>query len=98
YVHNQDAQSGAEVKLVEIDEFRKGIVESLELEKAEIAKLLEERSVAEGFVWQLRLQQFEVVAREARYRNEIISRNELIQRLLSQIQRLEDEATGARDQ
>ena len=51
-VRNQNQQSSCEVKLVEIDEFRKGIVESLELEKTEIAKLLEERSIAEGFVSQ----------------------------------------------
>jgi hypothetical protein len=39
-VRNQNEQRSCEEKLVEIDEFRKGIVESLELEKAEIAKLL----------------------------------------------------------
>jgi chromosome segregation protein len=94
----QNEQSSCEAKLVGLDDSRKGIVESLELEKSEIATLIEERSVEEGVIAQLRLSQFEMVAREARFRNEINSRNELIQRLLTQILRLETEASDVHEQ
>src|SRR5262249_33644028 len=45
----------------------------------------------------LRRQQFEIVANEARIRNEISSRGELIQRLVMQIERLEREASEVQE-
>ena len=79
--------------LEELEQTRIGIVESLELVKAEIARRTAERQAEERSIEQLRRQQFEIVATEARFRNEITSRGEMIQRLSMQIERLEREAS-----
>jgi chromosome segregation protein len=68
-------------------------VESLEVVKAGIALRIDERAAEEQTIERLRQQQFEIVADEARFRNEITSRGELIQRLTMQIERLEREAS-----
>ncbi len=79
--------------LAELDQTRIGIVESLEQVKGEISRRTAERHAEEQAIEQLRRQQFEMVANEARFRNEIASRGELIQRLVMQIERLEREAS-----
>lgn len=65
---------------------------------AALLNLAERRSFEERAIEELRQQQFEAVGREARIRNEISSRNEMIGRLGAQVQRLEREEAGARDQ
>ena len=79
--------------LAELDQTRIGIVEALEQVKTEIARRTGERVAEEQAIEQLRRQQFEIVGNEARFRNEIVSRGELIQRLAMQIERLEREAS-----
>ena len=89
----QGEHAGRTEQLVELDRTRAGIVESLEVVKAGISQRIEELAVEEQTIAQLRQQQFEIVADEARFRNEITSRGELIQRLVMQIERLEREAS-----
>jgi chromosome segregation protein len=81
------------VNLSALDQTRIGIVESLELVKTEIARRTAERQSEEQAIEQLRRQQIEMAANEARFRNEITSRGELIQRLAMQIERLDREAS-----
>jgi len=81
------------VNMEELEQTRAGIVDSLELVKTEIARRTAERHAEEQAIEVLRRQQFELVAKEARFRNEITSRGELIQRLTMQIERLEREAS-----
>ena len=90
---NMADQTARVENLAELDQTRIGIVESLELVKAQIALRTAERQAEEQSIEQLRRQQIEMVATEARFRNEITSRGELIQRLAMQIERLEREAS-----
>ena len=90
---NMADQNERVASLEDLDQTRVGIVQSLDLVKAEIALRTAERQAEEQFIEQLRRQQIELVAEEARIRNEITSRGELIQRLSMQIERLEREAS-----
>ena len=92
-IRNMADQNVRVASLEELDQTRTGIVQSLDLVKAEIARRTAERQAEELSIEQLRRQQIELVATEARFRNEITSRGELIQRLVMQIERLEREAS-----
>ena len=94
---NLGEQNVRVANLGELEQTRVGIVESLELVKAEIARLTGERQAEEKSIEGLRRQQIEMVANEARFRNEITSRGELIQRLAMQIERLEREASEVQE-
>src|SRR6058998_660280 len=65
---------------------------------AGLGDLSERRTAEERVIEHLRHQQFETVAREARLRNEVTSRSEISRRLTVQIERLEREASEAREQ
>jgi chromosome segregation protein len=94
---NLGEQNVRVANLGELDQTRIGIVESLELAKTEIARRVAERQAEELSIEGLRRQQIEMVANEARFRNEITSRGELIQRLAMQIERLEREASEVQE-
>src|SRR6266571_8717356 len=77
----------------------KDIVEvHLKRTAAGLGDLSERRTAEEGVIEHLRHQQFETVAREARLRNDVTSRSEISRRLTVQIERLEREASEAREQ
>jgi chromosome segregation protein len=92
---NQSEHASRTAQLEENEQDRLGIVESIELVKVALAGLNEARAAEERAIADLRRQQFEVVGNEARIGNEIASRREMIQRLSSQLERLEREVAEA---
>jgi len=94
---NQSEHASRTAQLDETELDRLGVIESIERMKTTLAGLNEERTGEERAIAGLRRQQFEVVGSEARIGNEIASRRELIQRLMSQIERLEREVSEALD-
>ncbi len=81
--------------LGETEQERFGVVESIERMNAALTGLTDARLSEERAIEQLRRLQFEIVGNEARIGNEITSRTEMVRRLLTQIERLEQEAAGA---
>jgi chromosome segregation protein len=77
---------------------RLGVLEFIEHVKSQLAVLNEERAAEEREIEDLRVRQFDVVGSSARIGNEIASRREMIQRLLSQLGRLEREAAEGLDE
>lgn len=65
---------------------------------AVLSELSERRTSEERAIEQLRRQQFEMVGREARIRNEVVSRTEMINRLAAQTERLTREELESRSQ
>jgi chromosome segregation protein len=92
---NQSEHLSRTIQLEETEQERLGVIESIERMKMALSGLNEERAAEERAISDLRRQQFEVVGNEARIGNEIASRREMIQRLMSQIERLEREAAEA---
>ena len=92
---NQSEHEARTAQLEETELGKRGIVESIEHMKVALTGLTDARSSEERAIAELRRQQFEVVGNEARIGNEIGSRREMIQRLLAQIERLEQEAAEA---
>ena len=94
---SQSEHASRATQLGETELDRLGVIESIERLKTALSALNEERAGEERAIADLRRQQFEVVGNEARIGNEIASRREMIQRLMSQIERLEREAAEAVD-
>ena len=88
---NENEHALRVTQLQETEQERLSVFESIELMKAALSGLNEDRAAEERAIGDLRRQQFEIVGNEARISNEIISRTELIQRLLTQADRLERE-------
>jgi chromosome segregation protein len=94
---NQAERAARSVQLAGLEQTRLGVVEIIERTKNVLTGLTEQRSAAERAIEELRRQQFEVIGNEARTRNEIASRRELIQRLEAQLERLEREVAEGQE-
>jgi chromosome segregation protein len=90
---NESELASRAAQLQETDQDRESVLGVIERIKTALAGLNEEKAAEERAVADLRREQFEIVGREARIGNEISSRNEMIQRLAAQIERLEREVT-----
>ena len=94
---NQGEYNSRAAQLEETELDRLAVIESIEQMKVVLSGLNDERAAEERAIGDLRRQQFEVIGNEARIGNEITSRKEMVQRLLSQIDRLEREAAEVLD-
>ena len=94
---NQIEQSAGEGRLAELEKGRLEVAGVLEELKSSLADLNARRDAEERAIGEQRKRQFDAVGNEARIRNEIISRQDMIQRISAQSQRLEREAGEARD-
>ncbi len=82
-------------QLAELEGARRTVELSIEQTTAAVAVVADGRRSEELAVASLRDQQFEIVGREARIRNEISSRTEMASRLAAQVQRLQREEADA---
>jgi chromosome segregation protein len=92
-----DAAAKAE-QLSHIDQEKQSAEADVARATAAVAECGDRRQAEERAIETLRQQQFETVGREARLRNELLSRKETIARVTAQMERLEREETEARDQ
>jgi chromosome segregation protein len=92
---NAAEASAKTVQLSGIDGEKQIIEQDLARASAAVSDCAERRQVEERAIETLRQHQFEVISREARVRNELISRREGIDRLSAQIDRLQREEAEA---
>lgn len=95
---NNREQEVKTAQLAQLEETKGAAGRSIEQMTAALSALAGERSAEEHAIVQLRDQQFEIVGREARIRNEVSSRKEMAGRLGAQVQRLEREEAEARSE
>src|SRR5207244_4373985 len=84
-------------QLFGIDQEKQVVAEDVANASAAVSDCEERRTTEERAIESLRTQQFETVGREARLRNELLSRKETIARISAQIERLQREEAEARD-
>jgi chromosome segregation protein len=94
---NTVEQQGKNLQQTELEQAKAEVETALNDGRGRVAELTERRNAEERAIEESRRKQFEIVGREARINNEILSRKEMIQRILAQITRLEQEETAARD-
>jgi chromosome segregation protein len=92
-----DAKSRAE-QLSGIDQEKQIVEGDVARAGAAVSDCVARRNTEERAIEQLRQQQFEIVSREARVRNELLSRKETIGRISAQIDRLQREEAEAREE
>jgi chromosome segregation protein len=85
-------------QLAGIDQEKQVVEESVTRAGAAVAECVERRNEEERAIAALRQQLFETIGREAKIRNELLSRKETIARVSAQIERLEKEEAQAKDQ
>jgi chromosome segregation protein len=88
----QEARTGQQA---EIEKVKNEVEQVLSESRARVDGLLERRTAEERAIEGMRRQQFDIVGREARINNEINSRKETINRIASQVARLDREETEA---
>jgi chromosome segregation protein len=82
-------------QLAELEADRLAVEQALEQTNASLAAVGESRAEEERAMAALRDKQFEIVGLEARLRNEIASREEMVRRLAMQVERMEREEQEA---
>src|SRR5215831_16992309 len=92
-----DAKAKIE-QLSDIDKEKEGVAERVAHAGDAVTDCAERRNFEERAMEQLRARQFETVGREARVRNELLSRKETIGRISAQIDRLQREEAEAREE
>jgi len=96
--NNARQREGKKLQLTSLQADKNIVEVDLNRTAAGLSDLSEGRTAEERVIEHLRHQQFETVAREARLRNDVTSRSEISRRLTVQIERLEREASEAREQ
>jgi chromosome segregation protein len=94
---NKMEAAGKTEQLSGIDQERLLVEQEVARAGAAVAECAERRNAEESTIATLRQQQFEIVGREAKLRNEISSRKETIARISAQIDRLQREEFEARE-
>ena len=92
---NSAESTAKSTQLSGIDQEKQGIEEGVARASSAAADCSEQRQAEERAIETLRQQQFEMIGREARVRNELISRRETIGRVSAQIDRLDREEAEA---
>jgi len=85
-------------QLAGIDQEKQALNEDIGRASAAVSECAEKRNTEERNIETLRQQQFEAIGREAKLRNELLSRKETIGRISAQIGRLQREEEEARTQ
>ena len=94
--NNAKEREAKAIQLAGIDADKDIVEGQLSAASAALSDLAERRNRENRAIEQLRQQQFEMVGREARLRNEVSSRTEMRARIAAHIERLENEEAGAR--